>query len=342
MEYLASLPEEEQINLLQNAMGKTGEYEEQVQQSRTREGLIKRFRKARSRFVRPGGAVAGQIEPDGVQFSLSNTNAKPNLDMRFLKLLKPMIGMELVVGTNHRGRYLLDVREHLVEIGAYGLVDPDLPPHEWQYALAGRFSKGQPIVVFEPYFKVRQDMSEGIRVELAKEMIPWRDVPKDMETWKKLGNEYFGVVTTGNEGSGALACYERAIQAVKEDVGIIAVLLNNIATCQFKIGDYRTATHLSGTAVHLNPTYVKGWFRLATALVEDAGTQGEEKGKHGGRVIAERVIAHLAAHLCKGIYGQAAVVGLRLGSTAFHDCMAKRDRFEENDEDTPKIQELKV
>ncbi|KAL4150873.1 hypothetical protein PRNP1_010269 [Phytophthora ramorum] len=157
MEYLASLPDEEHINLLQNAMGKTGEYEEQVQQSRTREGLIKRFRKARSRFVRPGGAVAGQIEPDGVQFSLSNTNAKPNLDMRFLKLLKPMI--------------------------------------------------------------VRQDMSERIRVEQAKETIPWRDVPKDMETWKKLENEYFGVVTTGNEGSGALACYERAIQAVKEDVG---------------------------------------------------------------------------------------------------------------------------
>lgn len=68
---------------------------------------------------------------------------------------------------------LEDVTGQLVEIGAYGLVDPDLSPFERQPALASRFPKGQPILVFEPYYKVRQDMSEGIRVEQPKEMIPW-------------------------------------------------------------------------------------------------------------------------------------------------------------------------
>jgi len=44
------------------------------------------------------------------------------------------------------------------------------------------------------------------------------------------------------------------------------------------------------------------------------------------------------------IYGQAAVVVLLLGSMAFHDFMAKRGRFEEDEEeaDVPKIEELKA
>jgi tetratricopeptide (TPR) repeat protein len=242
---------------------------------------------------------------------MSNTDAKPKLDMRSLKSLKPLIGRELVVGTTHRGRYLCgwvavddaffgiasssllleDVTGQLVEVAAYGLVDPDLPALERQRALAGRFSKGQPIVVFEPYYKVRQDMSEGIRVEQAKEMIQWRDVPKDLAAWKKLhvGNDYFSVLSTKNQGRGALACYQRAIDAVKEDVSKVAVLLNNIATCRFKMGDYKAAVRLAGAAVHLDPRYVKGWFCLASALIEESEAQGDG----GKRAVAERVVAHV-------------------------------------------------
>ncbi|OWY98898.1 hypothetical protein PHMEG_00030212 [Phytophthora megakarya] len=42
------------------------------------------------------------------------------------------------------------------------------------------------------------------------------------------------------------------------------------------------------------------------------------------------------------IYGQAAVVALLLGSMAFHDYMAKRGRFEEDEEEETKIEELKA
>ncbi|KAG2838815.1 hypothetical protein PC113_g19589 [Phytophthora cactorum] len=105
---MASLPEDQQAELLQGAMGKVGAFQGQDQQSRTRVGLIK---KARARFVRPGGGAfadelkVGQIKPNGVQVGFSNTSAKLNLDMRSLKTLKPMIGKELDVGTTHRGRY---------------------------------------------------------------------------------------------------------------------------------------------------------------------------------------------------------------------------------------------
>ncbi|ETL47417.1 hypothetical protein L916_02837 [Phytophthora nicotianae] len=138
------------------------------------------------------------------------------------------------------------------------------------------------LLLYEPYYKVRQDMSEGIRVEQPMEMIPWRDVPKSLDSWKRLGNEYFSVLNTANEGQGALACYERAIQEVKADVAIIAVLLNNMATCRFKMGGFRTAAQLAGAAVHLDPTYVKGWFRFASALAEVPEAQK----------VAERVVAH--------------------------------------------------
>ncbi|GMF28839.1 unnamed protein product [Phytophthora fragariaefolia] len=283
MQFLASLPEEEQTGLLQGAMDQLGDFQQRAAKSRTREGLVQRFREARARFVRPGGIFAeerraGQMKPDGVQISLSNTDAKPNLDMKSLKSLQPMISQELVVGTTHRGRYLCgwvavddaffgiasssllleDVTGQLVEIAAYGL----------------------------PYYKVRQDLSEGIRVEQPMEMIPWREVPTDLEGWKKLGNEFFSVLNSVNEGRGALACYKRAIQQMKEEVGKIAVLLNNIATCRCKVGDYKAAVQLAGTAVHLDPSYVKGWFRLASALADQSETS------QGGSMLATRVVAH--------------------------------------------------
>ncbi|KAF1789713.1 hypothetical protein GQ600_9705 [Phytophthora cactorum] len=100
---MASLPKINRPSYCTAPWGKWG----QDQQSRTREGLIK---EARARFVRHGGAFfdelkVGQIKPNGVQVGFSNTSAKPNLDMRSLKTLKPMIGKELDVGTTHRGRY---------------------------------------------------------------------------------------------------------------------------------------------------------------------------------------------------------------------------------------------
>ncbi|OWZ21821.1 hypothetical protein PHMEG_0003573 [Phytophthora megakarya] len=93
------------------------------------------------------------------------------------------------------------LRDKLVEIAAYGLVDPELSPFEKQHALASRSLKATD-------YCVRQDMSEVIRVEQPQEMIPWRDVPKDLETWKKFGNEFFTGLNMVNKGQGALTCYK--------------------------------------------------------------------------------------------------------------------------------------
>ncbi|KAG6969487.1 hypothetical protein JG687_00003183 [Phytophthora cactorum] len=132
-------------------------------------------------------------------------------------------------------------------------------------------------------------MSEGIRVEQPKELIPWKKVPRDLATWKKLGNAFFGVLNTSNEGRGALACYERAMQMVAADVKKITVLLNNMATCRFKLGEFDTAVQLAGAAARLDPGYAKAWFRLAAALVEEAAAH---ENKRGYCLIAQRVVAH--------------------------------------------------
>ncbi|KUF86989.1 hypothetical protein AM588_10003064 [Phytophthora nicotianae] len=221
--------------------------------------------------------------------------------MRLLKTLKPMLVEELELGTVHRGRYLCgwvaiddaffsisassllleDVTGDLVELAVYGILDSELPLLEKQCQVASGFPKGRAIVVLEPYYKVRMDGTVGIRVDESEEIISWRDVPTDLVTWKNLGNDFFSTLNCQNEGRGALACYQRAIQAEQPDVSTLAQLLNNIATCRFKKGDYGTIVQLSGAAVHLDPTNFKGWLRLASSL-----------GENGAETVAARVVAH--------------------------------------------------
>ncbi|ETO77851.1 hypothetical protein F444_07030 [Phytophthora nicotianae P1976] len=306
MEHLANLSEQEQAAFTQNILNRAEEMEHQAQQSRTREGLIQQFKKKRSTFVRPGGIYAEKkcseaLKAGAVPMGFTLDDTKPKSDMRLLKTLKPMLVEELELGTVHRGRYLCgwvaiddaffsisatsllleDVTGDLVELAVYGILDSELPLLEKQCQVASGFPKGRAIVVLEPYYKVRMDGTVGIRVDESEEIISWRDVPTDLVTWKNLGNDFFSTLNCQNEGRGALACYQRAIQAEQPDVSTLAQLLNNIATCRFKKGDYGTAVQLSGAAVHLDPTNFKGWLRLASSL-----------GENGAETIAARVVAH--------------------------------------------------
>ncbi|CAI5746568.1 unnamed protein product [Peronospora destructor] len=289
MEFLASLPEEKQENFLRSAMDTADKFQEQNLHSKTQEGLIQRFKTMRTKFTRPGGVYA-DLGTDAVGIAFTLDDAKPKTTMRSLRTLKPMTVKELDAGTTHYGRYLCgfvaiddaffgvssasllleDVAGMLVEVAVYGLVDAKLSSHEKLYIVGHKFPKGHPIVVFEPFYKVRMDGSLGIRVEQATEIASWQDVPTDMVTWKKLGNDFFSVLNTQNEGCGALACYQRAIQAMQPEIRTLVLLLNNLATCRFKMGDFATSIQLSGVAAHLDPSYFKAWFRLASALVENS------------------------------------------------------------------------
>ncbi|ETM48780.1 hypothetical protein L914_06749 [Phytophthora nicotianae] len=259
MEHLANLSEQEQAAFTQNILNRAEEMEQQAQQSRTREGLIQQFKKKRSTFVRPGGIYAEKkcseaLKAGAVPMGFTLYDTKPKSDMRLLKTLKPMLVEELELGTVHRGRYLCgwvaiddaffsisatsllleDVTGDLVELAVYGILDSELPLLEKQCQVASGFPKGRAIVVLEPYYKVRMDGTVGIRVDESEEIISWRDVPTDLVTWKNLGNDFFSTLNCQNEGRGALACYQRAIQAEQPDVSTLAQLLNNIATCRFK------------------------------------------------------------------------------------------------------------
>ncbi|KAG3005414.1 hypothetical protein PC121_g15546 [Phytophthora cactorum] len=255
LSFLASLSEDEQPEFLED----DSDEDEQTQPLSTQEGMVQRFKIMRARFVRPGAILGEQIFAGNLcAGSMSLDDAKPTSGLRSLRDLQPMVGKELELGTTHRGRYLCgwvaiddaffgiasssllleDVTGYLVEIATYGLVDTELPPHERQRVVAGKFPKGRPIVVLEPYYKVRMDGSEGVRVDEADEIIPWRDVPTDLMSWKNLGNEFFSTLNSQNEGRGALACYQRALEAVKSETHTLAILLTNLATCRFKVEDY--------------------------------------------------------------------------------------------------------
>ncbi|KAG7385155.1 hypothetical protein PHYPSEUDO_001783 [Phytophthora pseudosyringae] len=288
MEHCTDLPKEGQEGFVRNVVNRGIDLQEHKQQARTREELIQRFEEMRATFVWPGGIFADEIVTEtfgagALRTSFTIDDGKPKSDMRALRTLKPMIVKELELGTTHRGRYLCgwvavddaffgisatsllleDVTGDLVEIAVYGLVNSKLPSNLKQRAVASRFPKGQPIIVYEPYYKVRLDGSLGIRVEQATETIPWQDVPASLVAWKKLGNEFFSV------------------QAGQSELCTLVMLLNNIATCRFKKGEYAIAIQLSGAAVHLDPSYFKGWLRLASSLA-----------RIGSDEVAARVVAH--------------------------------------------------
>jgi hypothetical protein len=181
----------------------------------------------------------------------------------------------------------------LVEVAVYGLVHPDLPVRERQHRVASQFPKGKPIVILEPYYKVRQDMTEEIRVDKPRELAEWQAVPKGSLTWMQLGNDYFGVLSARNQGRGAFACYQHAVRTAKVEIQTLAVLLNNPATCRIKTGDFTTAIQLPEVAANLNPEYLKAWLRPASSLVE-AGRQGT--GDHRSEMTACKVVRFTGAH----------------------------------------------
>ncbi|KAG1709242.1 hypothetical protein DVH05_019886 [Phytophthora capsici] len=292
-------------------------FEELDELSNEQEVMIQRFKTMRAKFVRPGGIFADQMFTGSmVAHAVTVDDSKPQSDVRLLRDLKPMIGKELELGVTHKGRYLCgwvavddaffgiastsllleDVTGYVVEIAAYGLVDTELPPNERQRILSRKFPKGRAIAVLEPYYKVRMDGSVGIRVDNANEIIPWQNEPTDWTTWKDLGNEFFGRLNSDNEGRGALACYQRALQAVKSDIHSLVLLLNNLATCRFKAKDYASSIQFSGAAVHLDPAYFKGWYRLASALAEHAA-EPQEGGPGRSDSVVARVVARARSQL---------------------------------------------
>ncbi|KAF1783645.1 Tetratricopeptide-like helical domain [Phytophthora cactorum] len=241
MEYLGKLPAEERKKLLEGAAARS---------KMTRSGHSDSHSRRPHRAIQEGGRyLCGWVAIDDAFFGIASTSL-----------------------------LLEDVTGQLVEIAAYGLVDPDLPPHEKQHIVASRFPRGQPVVVFEPYHKVRQDMSEGIRVEQPKELIPWKKSAERFGDVEKSRERFFRCAEHQQRRSRRMACYEQD-----------RVLLNNMATCRFKLGEFDTAVQLAGAAARLDPGYAKAWFRLAAALVEEAAAH---ENKRGYCLIAQRVVAH--------------------------------------------------
>ncbi|KAK1933803.1 hypothetical protein P3T76_011563 [Phytophthora citrophthora] len=315
--FLSGMTRNEYGGGFESDSGDADRFEELGEPLSAQEEVIERFKTMRAKFVRPGGIFAEQtFTRPMVAHVMTMDDTRPQSEVRSLRDLKPMIGKELKLGVTHKGRYLCgwvavddaffgiastsllleDVTGYMVEIAAYGLVDTELPPHERQRILSRKFPKGRAIVVLEPYYKVRMDGSVGVRVDNANEILPWQDEPTDLTTWKNLGNEFFSRLNSDNEGHGALACYQRALQAVESEVHSLVLLLNNIATCRCKMKDYASSIQFSGAAVHLDPTYFKGWYRLASALTEIAADP-QKGGSGDGDSVVARVIAQARIEL---------------------------------------------
>ncbi|KAL4155631.1 hypothetical protein PRNP1_007739 [Phytophthora ramorum] len=121
-----------------------------------------------------------------------------------------------------------------------------------------------------------------------------------------------------------------ARKAARQQAAATGRLKRQVAAQQKKAvaSGRRCRAQLAGFAltqgpVALDQNSVVAFADVYTCILNTSEDGAHERDPHGGQAAAAMVV-------------------LLLGFTAFHDYMAKPDRFEENDQDAPEIQEQKI
>ena len=185
---------------------------------------------------------------------------------------------ELAVGTTHKGRCLLGtVAEHpcfmvsaafvledffgdYVEVAVYNV------PGEVAMQL---YCKGRVLSIAEPYYKIRADGTDGIRVDNPRELQE-AEFPDTMASWREVGNQFF----KNQKPDSALECYEKGFRQ-SEATSLLALLHSNRALCAVKAKDWPRALRFASLAAELDPRNVKAKYRQAEALCNLSPVSGQ-------------------------------------------------------------------
>jgi tetratricopeptide (TPR) repeat protein len=274
-------------SVMSNAMSHMQERVVSAAQCQTKDGLADNFKKARRKCTQPGWPFSGQMKGHHVVNFTDSTTVKPKLtSVPALKTTQPILIKDLQLNSTHRGKALYgrvavdhafarmsttvllmeDLVGDLVEINLYNL------PVATTDKVETLFAKGKGIVVIEPFFKDRSDMTVGIRIEDPAEISSW-PFPETHGELKDFGN-LFMTSSVPSYGS-ALLCYEIALHssepsfvAAKNDV---SRLFSNIAQCEKMTKNYNRAIWYSAAATFLDPSNAKAWYRFAmctTAMIK--------------------------------------------------------------------------
>ncbi|CAE7039664.1 RPAP3 [Symbiodinium sp. CCMP2592] len=210
----------------------------------------KRRANAEKMAQRPGDYAANMT------FSQS-WDTKPQGEV--LGSLSMMRVSELCVGTTHRGCRLVgtvaedpdfiasaafvleDIFGDYVEVAVYNV------PAEAAMQL---YCKGRVLSIAEPYYKIRADGTDGIRVENPAELQETH-LPRSAVSWREIGNQFF----KSKKVDSATECYARGLRAHPEVP--VAMLLSNRALCAAKALRWLLALRCASVATLLDPKNAK-------------------------------------------------------------------------------------
>eukprot|EP01025_Chloroclados_australasicus_P047689 TRINITY_DN5376_c1_g1_i4.p1 TRINITY_DN5376_c1_g1~~TRINITY_DN5376_c1_g1_i4.p1 ORF type:complete len:1090 (-),score=83.59 TRINITY_DN5376_c1_g1_i4:958-3894(-) len=175
---------------------------------------------------------------------------------------------DLVVGQTHRNKVFCgqiielpvvvdavhviaeDFNEDVVQISIY-----NMNLTSWEEA-DNIFKKGYEISVYDPFMKAFQNGGVGIRVDNPKEI--FIQAKAQEINFHEEGNKLF----SAKQFQSACDYYSKALQQKQE----VAKLLANIAACLLKVNQPVSALGYACSAVRVDDSYEKGWFRINQCL----------------------------------------------------------------------------
>ena len=175
---------------------------------------------------------------------------------------------ELCVGTTHKGRYLSGkVAEHPFFMVSASFVLEDLFGDYVEVAVYNvgeeaamhLFCKGRFLSIAEPYYKIRADGTDGIRVDDPADLEE-AELPKSMGGWREIGNDFF----KSSKVQDAIHCYESGL--AREEMRLAGLLFSNRALCKAKAKEWALALRFASLAAQLDAQNVKAKYRQAEAL----------------------------------------------------------------------------
>lgn len=134
------------------------------------------------------------------------------------------------------------------ELALYNLFKSEDLSRESKYTIAEKIlAKGTKIIIREPFFKVRQDGTLGIRVDNPKDLIFDQNLkgPSSFSEWKSEGNRLFLQKLPQH----AMRCYVSALQCLASDDSMIYLMLLNLSLCFLKLKQYQVSLLFSFASI---------------------------------------------------------------------------------------------
>lgn len=263
MEMLANMPAGERESI----MAETEKHIKAAEAASTREGLIESFLAARERMRELASAPANLATITTTQSS----NVKPSrLKPVPLTNCTPITISTMTIDTTHRQRFLcgkVAIADSFRQIQHIYFLLEDFRGELVRVCVYNTdrvFKLDEELAITEPFFKVALDGIPVVRVDRPQDIVPWT-APLTPKQWKQLGDEF----VAAEDGSSAIHCFESFLSTpeIAADRPTLAILYNNVAICESRLGRYKSAAWYARTAVYFDPKHTKAWFRLIDSLI---------------------------------------------------------------------------